>query len=247
MRPLFERARENLRNRRVLAVMAGKGGVGKSVIAAFLAIVKKAPLIDLDLFGMAAPKLFGVAGRLHEVGKEGIEPIEVGGVKIFSVGGIVGDRYVVLPGASQGGVVEALLAFAKLGNAREVVIDMPPGMGEELLSLHRITDFAPIVVTTPSAASYKVVKHLVDYLLELGKRPVAVVMNMAYVRCNGAVIYPFGRGNEVKKLADTHRIPLIEVPIDPQLEEYIGQIYRYRGPVYEVVQRFSLESNYAAF
>ena len=69
------------------------------------------------------------------VGKEGIEPIEVGGVRIFSVRGIVGDRYVVLPGAYQGGVVEALLAFAKLGDAREVVVDMPPGMGEELLSL----------------------------------------------------------------------------------------------------------------
>jgi ATPases involved in chromosome partitioning len=219
--------------------MAGKGGVGKSVVAALLAIVRKAPLIDLDLFGMAAPKLFGVAGKLHEVGKEGIEPIKVGGVEIFSVGGIVGDRYVVLPGVSQGGVVEALLAFAKLGDAREVVVDMPPGMGEELLSLHRITDFSPIVVTTPSAASYKVVKHLMDYLLELGKRPIAVVVNMAYVRCNGTVIYPFGRGDEVRKLADMHRIPLIEVPVDPQLEEHIGQIYNYRGSVYEVIEKFS--------
>jgi len=239
MRPLLERARENMRGRRVLAVMAGKGGVGKSVISALLATARKAPLIDLDLFGMAVPKLFGVAGRLHEVGKEGIESIEVGGVRIFSVGGIVGDRYVVLPGAYQGGVVEALLAFAKLGDAREVVVDMPPGMGEELLSLHRVADFTPILVTTPSAASHGVVKHLIDYLLELGKRPAAVVMNMAYVKCDGGVVYPFGKGEEVKKLVEMYKIPLTEVPIDPRLEDYIGEIYSYRGIVYETIQTLS--------
>jgi len=60
-----------------------------------------------------------------------------------------------------------LLAFAKLGDAREVVIDMPPGMGP--LSLHRAADFAPIMVTTLSAASYRVVKHLVDYCWNSGR------------------------------------------------------------------------------
>jgi len=241
MRPLLERARENLRGRRVLAVMAGKGGVGKSAIAALLAIAKKAPLIDLDLFGMAAPKFFGMAGRLHKVGRDGIEPIEAGEVKIFSVGGIVGDRYVVLPGVSQGGVVEALLAFAKLGGAEEVVVDMPPGMGEELLTLSRVTNFTPIVVTTPSAASYRVVKHLVDYLLELGRKPATIVTNMAYIRCGDNAIYPFGRGDAVRELADRYRIPLVEVPIDPHLEEYVGQLHNYRGLVYSVVERIAKE------
>jgi CO dehydrogenase nickel-insertion accessory protein CooC1 len=67
MSPLREWAKENLRGRRVLVAMAGNGGVGKNAIATLLAIAREAPLIDLDLFG--------VAERLH--GKEGIELIEV--------------------------------------------------------------------------------------------------------------------------------------------------------------------------
>jgi ATP-binding protein involved in chromosome partitioning len=69
MSPLLERAKENLRGRRVLVAMAGNGGVGNNVMVALLAIARKAPLIDLDLFG--------VAERSH--GKEGIKPIEVVG------------------------------------------------------------------------------------------------------------------------------------------------------------------------
>jgi Flp pilus assembly protein TadB len=67
MSPLHERAKENLRGCRVLVAMAGNGGVGNNVMVALLAIAREAPLIDLDLFG--------VAERLH--GKEGIELIEV--------------------------------------------------------------------------------------------------------------------------------------------------------------------------
>ena len=112
MRPLLESAREKLRRRKVIAVMSGKGGVGKSVVAALAALAKPgSALMDLDLEGASAPRLFGLSGRLHEISKEGIEPLEVGGVKVFSLGGIVGDRYVVLPGYGQAGAVEALLAF----------------------------------------------------------------------------------------------------------------------------------------
>lgn len=240
MRPLLEAARGRLSDRRVIAVVAGKGGVGKSIVAALLALKRRAPLVDLDLFGMAVPRLFGLTGRLHEVGKEGIEPLQVGGIKIFSLGGIVGDRYVVLPGSNQGGIVEALLAFLKLGpEDREVVVDMPPGMGEELLSLSRVTKFTPVVVSTPSAASYGVVKNLVDYLGEIGLRPAAVALNMAYVECGGQKVYPFGSGERVRTLAESLGVPLVEIPIEPRLEEYIGRIHEYRGPLADAVGRLS--------
>jgi hypothetical protein len=73
-------------------------------------------------------------------------------VRIFGVGTSWG-RYVVLPGAYQGYVVEALLTFTRLGDAREVVVDCHPARG--LLSLHRAPDFTPILVTIPSAAFYR--------------------------------------------------------------------------------------------
>ncbi|MFP3199731.1 MAG: P-loop NTPase [Thermoproteus sp.] len=238
MRPLLEIARERLRRRRVVAVMSGKGGVGKSVVAALAALARPgSALVDLDLEGMSAPRLFGLSGRLHEVGKEGIEPLEAGGVKVFSLGGIVGDRYVVLPGYGQAGAVEALLAFAKLGDSDPVVVDMPPGMGEELLALGRVADFLPVLVATPSRASYGVVKHLAEYLAEMGKRPAAVVLNMAYVDCGGSRIYPFGRGEDARRLAESVGAPVHEAPIDPSLEDYVGRIHEYRGPVADVVRR----------
>ncbi|AEA13670.1 hypothetical protein TUZN_2215 [Thermoproteus uzoniensis 768-20] len=237
MRPLLELAREKLRRRKVIAVMSGKGGVGKSVVAALLALARPGSvLVDLDLEGMSAPKLFGVAGRLHEVGKEGIEPLEAGGVKLFSLGGIVGDRYVVLPGYGQAGAVEALLAFAKI-DSDIVVVDMPPGMGEELLALGRAADYLPVVVTTPSKASYKVVRQLVDYLAEAGKRPAALVLNMAYLDCGGSRVYPFGRGDEARRLGEAVGAPVYEVPVDPSLEDYVGRIHEYRGPVADAVRK----------
>jgi ATP-binding protein involved in chromosome partitioning len=238
-RPLLERARGNLGGRRVIAVLAGKGGVGKSVIAVLLARARDAPLADLDIFSFAALRMLGAAGRLHEVSRDGIEPIVAGGVRVFSVGGIVGDRYVVLPGASQAGVVEALLAFAKLGDSGELVVDMPPGAGEELLALMRVCDFVPVIVTTPSAASYRVVRHALNFLLDRGRGPAAVVLNMAYIECCGRRVYPFGRGAEVLDEARRLGAPVIEVPLDPSLEEYIGRLHEYRGPVYDAVVRLA--------
>ncbi|MCU7787561.1 P-loop NTPase [Pyrobaculum sp. 3827-6] len=240
MRPLLELARERLKGRKVIAVMSGKGGVGKSVVAAMLALNKPgAALVDLDLSGMAVPKLFGVVGRLHEVSKDGIEPLVAGGLKLFSLGGVVGDRYVILPGYGQAGAVEALLAFAKLDGAEAVVVDMPPGMGEELLALGRVADFTPVVVTTPSKAAVGVVRHLIDYLAEMRKKPAAIVLNMAYVECGGAKVYPFGRGDGAAELAQRHGIPVYEVPIDPELENYVGRIYEYKGPVAQALRQLA--------
>lgn len=237
MRPLLELARLRLGGRRVVAVLSNKGGVGKSVVAAVLAMTRpKAALVDLDFSGMAIPKLFGVVGRLHEVGRDGVVPFDVGGVKIFTVGGVVGDRYVVLPGYAEGGAVESFLGLLDLEGVDTVVVDMPPGMGEELLSLSRVASFEGVVVTTPSRLSLGAVRHLVEYLVEMGRRPSYVVLNMAYVECGGSRLYPFGRGEEVRKLADSIGASVVEVPIDPSLEDYVGKFHAYRGPVYEALR-----------
>lgn len=241
MRPLLERARDNLRDKEVVAVMSGKGGVGKSTVATLLAFLHKdTALIDLDIFGMSIPRLFGVVGRLHEVEKEGIKPFEIGGVKLFSLGGVVGDRYVVLPGANEGGVVEALLAFADLDGVKRVVIDMPPGMGEALLALERVAKFKPVLVSTPSKMSIKVVGHLADYLSERGVKPPLFVLNMAYVECGGVKVYPFGRGEEARQLAERLGSTIVELPIDPDFENYVGKIHEYRGPIYRELQKVRL-------
>jgi ATP-binding protein involved in chromosome partitioning len=235
MIPTTELARKRLRGRRVIAVSSGKGGVGKSLVAALLSLStsgsRRTVLIDLDIHGMAMPRLFGLVGRTHEVSREGIKPIQVSNnLGIVSLGNIVGDRYVVLPGANEGEVIESLMAYTDYGDAELVVIDMPPGLSDELLVLGRICGYEPYVVTTPSRQSIGVVKHLLDYMSESGIRVNTLVVNMSFMECNGKRIRPFGEPNWARRIAEEYAIPrIIELPMDPSVEEYVGSIQNYRG------------------
>lgn len=232
MNPLLELARRRLAGRNVIAVMSGKGGVGKSVVAALLALaLPDAALVDLDLSGMSIPRLLGVGGR-HQVDRDGIRPLAVGDLRVFSLAGVVGEHYVVLPGPSQAGVAESLLAFADLGDARNVVVDMPPGMGEELLTLSRAARFKPVVVTTPSSASLAVVLRLLQYLGDMGLKPRAAVINMARL----GELTPFGDPQPARKAVEPHADLVAEVPLDPRLEGYVGRLAEYRGPVYRALE-----------
>jgi len=205
--------------------MSAKGGVGKSVISSLIALsLPKATLIDLDVHAMAIPKLFGLEGRLHEVTSKGIEPFRVKNVAIVSLSGIVKDRFVVLPGNNVAPTMESLIAFSDI-DTDYVVFDLPPGLGDEVLVLERVTDFVPVVVTTPSRVSRKVVDHLLKYLEERGKRA-KVLVNMAYMECDGKTVKPFG---------DYEGFGL---PLDPDLENYVGRIQDYEGPVRAKVAEF---------
>lgn len=103
-------------------------------------------------------------------------------MNLVSLSGVVrGGKYVILPGGNQSSVMEELLAYSSIVTDY-VVIDMPPGLGDEVLVLERLTDFQPVVVTTPSKVSLKVVNHLLSYLKERGKEKVYVIINMAYFK-----------------------------------------------------------------
>ncbi len=242
MEPLRQLAKEKLSNKRVVAVMSAKGGVGKSVISSLLSLSfserENTLLIDLDIHTMATTKLFGLEGRLHEVGKDGIEPFKVGRLGVVSLGGIVKDNYVLLPGGNNGGVMESLIAYADMKGVERVVFDLPPGLGDEVLVLERLTKYSPVVVTTPSKVSVKVVEYLVRYLTERNSKPFLVV-NMAYFDC-GKVVRPFGDVENVKALSEKYGVSLLEMPIDPNVEDYIGNIQGYNGPLKERVKELTL-------
>jgi Mrp family chromosome partitioning ATPase len=181
-------------------------------------------LIDLDIHTMAIPKLFGLEGKLHKVTKNCIEPLEVKTTKIVSLSGIVKDNYVILPGENQSSIMESLIAYSHI-DTNTVLFDLPPGPGDEILVLERITDFTPIVVTTPSKISKKVVGYLTRYLIERGKEP-NILVNLAYIECVGKVVKPFGEYES------------IGLPIDPNLEDYIGRIQDYEGIIKEKLKEF---------
>ncbi|WP_373468348.1 P-loop NTPase [Acidianus infernus] len=225
MEPLRQLAKDKLAGKKVYAVMSAKGGVGKSVISSLLALTMgETTLIDLDIHTMAIPKLFGLEGKLHEVSKNGIEPFEIKTTKIVSLSGIVKDNYVILPGSNQSSIMESLIAYSHI-DTNTVIFDLPPGLGDEILVLERITDFTPIVVTTPSKISKKVVDYLMRYLRERGKEP-KILVNLAYMDCDGKVVKPFGEYEG------------FGLPIDPSIEEYIGRIQDYEGAVKEKLKEF---------
>ncbi|MDI9611371.1 MAG: P-loop NTPase [Archaeoglobales archaeon] len=240
MNPILEMAKSRFKAKKVIAVMSAKGGVGKSTIASLIALNlserQKTALIDLDIYGNSTLKLFGI-NKLHEVSKEGIEPFLVGNLSIYSIGGLVGDHYVVLPGKDEGNVVESLLGLA---NVKEdlVVIDTPPGMGEELLTLSRVLNPEIYLVTLPSKLSLKIVKHMLDYLLELGLKPKMILANMSFLDTANGRIYPFGELEPVKELGEEFDIRVECLPFDPSIEEFVGRIQDYNGVLKEELARF---------
>jgi ATP-binding protein involved in chromosome partitioning len=239
MNPILELARERLKGKKVLAVMSAKGGVGKSTIASLIALNfgerQKTALIDLDIYGNSVLKLFGIQ-KLHEVSKEGIEPFRVGNLSIFSVGGLVGDHYIVLPGKEEGNVLESLLGLANL-REETVVIDTPPGMGEELLTLKRVANPEVILVTLPSKLSVMVVEQMLEYLLESKLKVEWIVANMCYLNTPSGPIYPFGKPEFVKKLGVEKGIKVEYLPVDPELEDFSGRIWDYSGLLKEEIRK----------
>lgn len=233
MRPITILAREKLQTKRVIAVMSAKGGVGKSLISALLASLyskkKKTILIDLDIHGMSSTKLFGIENKLHEITKNGIVPFYIQNLGIITLSGIVKDRYVVLPGSNRGNVMESLISYSDLSDAEYVIFDMPPGLSDEILILNRVSKYNPIVVTTPSKVSTKTVEHLIQFLRDIKIIPKYMIINMAYINCGNNIIRPFGDNMHTKELAKKYDINLIELPIDPEIENFVGKIYEYNG------------------
>lgn len=225
MEPLRELAKDKLKGKKAIGVMSAKGGVGKSVISALLSLSlpSSVTLIDLDIHTMAIAKLFGVENKELEVNKEGIQPMNIKNVGLISLAGIVRDKYVLLPGRNQSNVMKELIAYSAI-KSEYVVFDLPPGLGDEILVLEELTDFKPVVVTTPSKVSVKVVNYLLDYLKEKGKKP-TVIVNMSYFKCGEEKVRPFGdfQGD-------------INLPIDSSLEDYIGRIQDYEGEIKNVLK-----------
>ncbi|AKV75302.1 ATP-binding protein [Metallosphaera sedula] len=237
-------ARKKLQGRKTIAVMSAKGGVGKSVVSSLLAIALSREyntlLIDLDIHTMALPKLFGYEGSLHEVRKEGIVPFTINEkLKLLTLGGVVRNKTVILPGRNQEKVMESLLGTGAI-NEELVIFDLPPGLGDEILVLEKVTDFLPVVVTNPSELSVKVVKYLLDYLAELGKDPL-LVANMSYIKCGSQIIRPFG--NLSLHGMGRKQPQIIELPMDETLNEFIGKIHEYKGELLDGINKLSIMIN----
>ena len=224
--PLVELAEKRLlKIKRVLLVASGKGGVGKSLIAASIALKfaergYRVGLLDLDLHGPTSHAVLGARADL-ESSREGLEPIVARGVKLMSVAFFVGNSPLPLRGETKRDLVVELLGVTNWGELDLLVIDLPPGTGDEVLAILRVLGerCRALVVTTPSALSLGVVRRLLELFKDEGVEVLGVVENMAYLSVGGQLVEPFGssRSEElgVKLLG--------RIPLDPGVERALSK------------------------
>ncbi|HEX4474446.1 MAG TPA: Mrp/NBP35 family ATP-binding protein [Polyangiaceae bacterium] len=213
----------------VVLVMSGKGGVGKSTVAANLALAlarsgKKVGLLDADMYGPSVPTMFGISGRPLSDGAR-IRPLSRFDVKLMSIGFLLEDdkAAIVWRGPMLHGALLQFLKDVDWGELDYLVLDLPPGTGDIALTLsQRLRSTGAIVVTTPQEVALQDVYKSVSMAEKVGIPILGIVENESYFICDGCdkrhEIFGTGGGEKVAAFA---RAPLIgQIPIDTAVREW---------------------------
>ncbi|MGI6525276.1 MAG: P-loop NTPase [Bdellovibrionota bacterium] len=213
--------------KKVIAVISGKGGVGKSLTTALLAVLmtaqgKKCAILDADITGPSVPKMFGIKGGI--TGIEGdLEPRSSrDGIKIISSNLLLQNENdpVIWRGPLIAGMVRQFWTDVVWGEVDYMFVDCPPGTGDVPLTVFQsIKVDGIIVVTSPQELVSMIVEKAVKMAQMMNIPVLGVVENMSYVRCPDCAkeIALFGEGkvNEVAK--DFNLKVLGRLPIDPEI------------------------------
>lgn len=230
-----------------IAVMSGKGGVGKSTIASLLAVHyarkgKKVGIFDADFLGSSIPKLFSSEkSRLTVVGGK-IEPIlsVKYGIKLVSIQNLLPspETPVIWRGPLIAGVIREILGRTNWDELDYLIIDLPPGTGDAPLTI--LQDVKPngiLVVTTPQDLAIAIVEKSIRMAEELKSTVLGIVENMSYFFCPkcGEKVYIFGKGRS-EILYRKYRLEfIVQIPIDSELLKLseLGRIEDYDVDYFE--------------
>ena len=226
-RQQLERRLSHIRHK--LLVLSGKGGVGKSTVAANLAVClaragKQVGLLDIDVHGPSIPKLLGLDGRQILGGEDGMVPVRMNDhLAVMSIGFLVGDAKtpVIWRGPMKYGVIRQFLKDVAWGELDYLVVDSPPGTGDEPLSVAQLagSGAAAVIVTTPQDLAIADVRRCVSFCRNVSVRVVGIVENMSGYVCPecGASSDLFKTGGG-EALAKEMQVPFLgRIPIDPQI------------------------------
>ena len=213
----------------VVLVMSGKGGVGKSTVAANLALAfsrggKRVGLLDADMYGPSVPTLFGIAGRPLGSGTK-IVPLARFGVKLMSIGFLLDDdkSAVVWRGPMLHGALLQFLKDVEWGELDVLVLDLPPGTGDIALTLaQRVRASGAVIVTTPQEVALQDVYKSVSMARKVGIPILGVVENESYFLCDGCSKRHdiFGRGGGEKIAAFAEAPLLAQIPLETAVREW---------------------------
>jgi ATP-binding protein involved in chromosome partitioning len=213
----------------VVLVMSGKGGVGKSTVAANLTMAlhragARVGLLDADVYGPSVPTMLGVQGRPVSADGKLIEPLERFGVKLMSIGFLLDDpkSAVVWRGPMLHGALQQFLRDVNWGRLDYLILDLPPGTGDVSLTLsQQVKATGAVVVTTPQEVALADVYKSISMCQKLGIPVLGVVENMSwFIDPAGQKHEIFGRGGG-QKAAEYAKAPLLgQIPIDPSVREW---------------------------
>ena len=239
--PQHEPPHPKSRIRKVIGVVSGKGGVGKSMTSAMLAVAMRrlghtVGILDADITGPSIPKLFGVHGPATG-GEDGIYPVKSRtGIDIMSINLLLEDEQapVVWRGPVIAGAVKQFWQDVIWEDVDFLFVDMPPGTGDVPLTVFQTLPVDGIlIVSSPQELVGMIVGKAVQ-MAEMMKVPVlGIVENMSYAVCPdcGKHIQVFG-DSHVEQTAERYHLPVLaKLPIDPELakEADAGMIETYAG------------------
>jgi len=213
-----------------IVVLSGKGGVGKSTVAVNLAAAlmlsgKRVGLLDVDIHGPSIPTMLGLERETIRGSEDGLLPAELGGLKVMSPGFLLHDQddAVIWRGPLKMGIIKQFLKDVVWGDLDYLIIDSPPGTGDEPLSVCQLIGAlaGAVIVTTPQKVAAVDVRKSITFCRRLHVPVLGIVENMSGFVCPkcGEVtqILPSGGG---KRIAKDMNVPFLgSIPMDPQLAE----------------------------
>ena len=212
--------------RNIIAVGAGKGGVGKSTTAVNLAVAlqrkgARVGLMDADVYGPNTPQMLGIDRGPEVSGEKHMIPPEAFGIKVISMGMLVPpDQPIIWRGPMLHGAVQQFMRDVEWGELDYLIVDLPPGTGDVSLSMAQSVPVAgAVVVTTPQGVSVSDVRKAVGMFRQLNIPVLGVVENMSYFVCGHCQEKTeiFGHGGGAR-MAEDLSIPLLgQIPIDTRV------------------------------
>ena len=233
---------------KVIAVLSGKGGVGKSSVSALLACElaragKKVGILDADITGPSIPRLFGLPPGGLKGSDQGILPaVTKLGIKIVSTNLMVPDENaaVIWRGPMISSTIQQFWREVLWGTLDVLLVDLPPGTSDAALTvMQSIPVNGVVLVSTPQQLAGMVVRKADSMLKQLNIPVLGVVENMSYYPCpdTGKLHLIFGPSHAAELAKEVNTALSVQLPIDPQIAELgdVGKIEDFRQPELNVI------------